>query len=461
MTVDQFLKPFPKLDRATLDQMMAELKVMVKDDAELLSQLGGEKKLSIIRFAHAPAGGVTIQGKFFKGGQFIPSEVLEEATAEEIAAVEGGEAEEEAEPKERDTKPSSIQQGESIKPGETVSGFYSAPHRSGNFTGTVGSISFDEAGGNFGRQPITLDGPLPGREAGERLFLTVDGRGRVVDKRFQEPKSLEDFTSEDFTPLNPEGKFTWDQFQDDQGKGSDWLLKEMDEGRFYWTEERKQLHTKIVESFFEGVTPVEKPAFHMMGGGPASGKSSVLKAGLIELPENQLTVDADEIKSKLPEYREMLEVKDKAAAGFAHEESSYLAKEIMARSLKEGLNTNLDGTGDGGYDGLKKKIRDARAAGMPVTANYMTIETETSWAISKKRFEATGRFVPEKILRNTHKKVSQILPQAMEDDLFDDVSLWDNNVKDEPVLVMRKKQGQPPEILDKAMWERFLAKADE
>jgi len=42
--------------------------------------------------AHAPKGGVTIGGKQFKGGQFIPAEVMAKATPEERAAVESGES---------------------------------------------------------------------------------------------------------------------------------------------------------------------------------------------------------------------------------------------------------------------------------------------------------------------------------------------------------------------------------
>lgn len=42
--------------------------------------------------AHAPAGGVTVAGKQFSGGQFIPSDVMEQATPEERARVEGGES---------------------------------------------------------------------------------------------------------------------------------------------------------------------------------------------------------------------------------------------------------------------------------------------------------------------------------------------------------------------------------
>lgn len=40
--------------------------------------------------AHAPAGGVSVAGKEFTGGQFIPSDVMAEATPEEREKVEGG-----------------------------------------------------------------------------------------------------------------------------------------------------------------------------------------------------------------------------------------------------------------------------------------------------------------------------------------------------------------------------------
>ena len=52
------------------------------------------RRLSLfVRLAqvHAPKGGVSIGGKQFKGGEFIPGEVLEKATKEEKAAIEGNE----------------------------------------------------------------------------------------------------------------------------------------------------------------------------------------------------------------------------------------------------------------------------------------------------------------------------------------------------------------------------------
>jgi hypothetical protein len=44
------------------------------------------------KVAHAPPGGATIQGKQFRGGQFIPAEVMAQASPQERAAIEGGDA---------------------------------------------------------------------------------------------------------------------------------------------------------------------------------------------------------------------------------------------------------------------------------------------------------------------------------------------------------------------------------
>jgi len=53
--------------------------------------VGGRRLSLFVRMAqvHAPAGGVSIGGKKFKGGEFIPGDVIEKATEEEKAKVEG------------------------------------------------------------------------------------------------------------------------------------------------------------------------------------------------------------------------------------------------------------------------------------------------------------------------------------------------------------------------------------
>lgn len=56
-----------------------------------LEYLDSQETAIRMAVARAPKGGISIAGKDFRGGQFIPSEVLAQATDEELAAVESGE----------------------------------------------------------------------------------------------------------------------------------------------------------------------------------------------------------------------------------------------------------------------------------------------------------------------------------------------------------------------------------
>jgi predicted ABC-type ATPase len=257
-------------------------------------------------------------------------------------------------------------------------------------------------------------------------------------------------------PLNPKG---YDTESLHMKPGSNTKGKSLDEIGKMYSPERQKLHAKIVDSFFEGKTPVDKPQSFMMGGGPASGKSTVVDQGFVKHPKNIVNVDSDAIKAQLPEYRAKIRASSKDGAAFAHEESSYLSKVVMAKSVKDKYNTNLDGTGDSGMDKLRKKVGQMRAAGAPVKADYMTMDTDLSWKIAEMRGGKTGRHVPETVVRNTHKTVSQVLPTAMKEGLFDKVTLWDNNVKGKPVKVA-SGAGKKMVIHDKKLWADFIKKGE-
>jgi len=71
-------------ERAARQEVLASLgEVLLKAVA------GGGLGTLLKAAAHAPAGGVTVQGKEYKGGEFIPAEVMEQATPEEKAKVAG------------------------------------------------------------------------------------------------------------------------------------------------------------------------------------------------------------------------------------------------------------------------------------------------------------------------------------------------------------------------------------
>ena len=222
------------------------------------------------------------------------------------------------------------------------------------------------------------------------------------------------------------------------------------------TPERKSLHDKLVRGARSGVQASESPEFVLMGGGPASGKSTVVSQGLIHLPSDHVLIDSDQFKAKLPEYQEMTAAKDPRAAMFAHEESSHLAKRTMRESFGAKQNVVLDGTGNASLAGVEAKAAQAHAAGYKVRGEYVTCDTETAVARNAERGQRTGRMVPETFVRDTHRNISRIFPQAVQKGVFDEANLWDTNGA-APVLVASAK-GNALTIHSLPHWNNFLAK---
>lgn len=131
------------------------------------------------------------------------------------------------------------------------------------------------------------------------------------------------------------------------------------------TPEREAVHKKIIDDILAGKEPVKGQAtMTMLGGGPASGKSSVMSADTSN-DKHAITVDPDYIKTKLPGYKE-LSKKSSDAANIFHEESSALAKRLASVAYNENFNVIYDGTGDGSNNSVRKKIKVARERGYAV-----------------------------------------------------------------------------------------------
>lgn len=224
---------------------------------------------------------------------------------------------------------------------------------------------------------------------------------------------------------------------------------------------REKLHKGIVDDCFRNSMKAEgQPVFTVMGGGSAAGKSTMLNAGAVKLTKDTVMVDSDAIKKLLPDYDELLRGgKDNIAAFYVHEESSALAKRIMSVGQKNGYNVTLDGTGDGSVSSLMKKIEGAKAAGCRVEGVYATVPTDVALARSAARAEKTGRVVPNDVIRQTHKKVSQVLPECAE--YFDDVKLYDTT--DGAILIATGGGGKPltPVKGQEKRFKSFLEKANE
>jgi len=224
-----------------------------------------------------------------------------------------------------------------------------------------------------------------------------------------------------------------------------------------WDPERAKLHQEIIDSFFEGKTPVENPEVYIVGGGMGAGKTTVLKSGQVDLPENMVWADGDAIKFMLPEMKEALEKGDPNGAGLVHEESSYLSKKIAYLASKGKYNLIMDGTGNNTLANLTKKVNSMREGGQVVNAIYVTLDTDEAWRRALQRAERTGRYVPKAALFESHRMVSKVFPEAVFSGLFDSFKLFDNNTPGKPRIIA-EGEGTNLRIKDKSAWDLFLEK---
>ena len=237
------------------------------------------------------------------------------------------------------------------------------------------------------------------------------------------------------------------------GSASPHIVKDAN-GNYMFTPERQALHDKIVADAVDGKPSVENPTFTVMGGGPAAGKSSLIRDGGVKVPEGSVEVNADICKEQLPEWK----TAGDGRAGFTHEESSYLAKRTQAAAFERSQNVLLDGTGDTSAASMTKKIDTARAAGYTIEANYVTLPTDLAIKNARARGDATGRYVPDEVVRVTHVGVSQTFPAVAHK--FDKVSLYDTSEQGKPRLILSGVKGNI-DVIDQKAYNDFLAKGKE
>ncbi|MEN9261614.1 MAG: zeta toxin family protein, partial [Thermostichus sp. HHBFW_bins_43] len=127
---------------------------------------------------------------------------------------------------------------------------------------------------------------------------------------------------------------------------------------------RQVAHDAIVRHFVDKTphpAPGEQKRAIFMVGGPAAGKSSMLRERFSDEEMGRyVVVNPDEVKNMLPEYRRGIRQRYWPAANNAHEESGYLSKRIFDAASSAGKHILIDGTGSkpAKYERQMKKLRD-------------------------------------------------------------------------------------------------------
>jgi predicted ABC-type ATPase len=225
------------------------------------------------------------------------------------------------------------------------------------------------------------------------------------------------------------------------------------DGSITFSPERQKLHDQIVNDTLAGHERSDNPTYTVLGGGPASGKSTMVKAGAVEGIDKSVTIDPDQMKARLPEYQEGVKNGDVGAASYVHEESSYLAYRVQQAAFERGVNVTLDGCGDSSPAKMLGKVNAAKAAGYRVHAAYATVPTDVAIERATARAQKTGRWISPTVISQTHSSVSDVFPDIMNH--FDDVKLF--NTEGSPKLILSGGSGHTT-IHDQGEWERFMGK---
>lgn len=219
--------------------------------------------------------------------------------------------------------------------------------------------------------------------------------------------------------------------------------------------ERQALHDKIAMDHLAGIVPPSgrKPVYIFLGGGAASGKSTLVDSGRIadfpttrkpdgSSPADAVLIDSDAIKQMLPDYASH-------DAAYTHNESYMIALRIAELAMERGLDIVMDGTG---ITDMEKKIDRAKKAGYTVRGVYVTSKLDTA---RKRAAARAGRSVPDHIVSRSHAVASQIVPRIASN--FDSFELWD--AEGSPVQVASSTAGGRMIVSDAALYSEFLKKA--
>jgi predicted ABC-type ATPase len=160
-----------------------------------------------------------------------------------------------------------------------------------------------------------------------------------------------------------------------------------------YTREREGLHKKIIDKFKKDVVCIEKgrPIAVLMGGSPASGKSTFLKKYRPYLLSDSLfKVDADEIRAELPEYKGW-------NASQTHEETGDIVDTLIS-DRNVGIPCKFDFVFDGTMSSVRRYkilINNLRKEGYDIFIVFMgNIPKEEIKERALERYKKSGRFVP-------------------------------------------------------------------
>lgn len=228
-----------------------------------------------------------------------------------------------------------------------------------------------------------------------------------------------------------------------------------------YTPERKALHKKILSDLLKSAGETNKngkPVVVILGGGTASGKSSIRGAISSDVFKRDgqdmgfATVDSDDIKREFPETQKMIDAGLTDWAARTHDESSDITLAGIEMLTKAQKNFVYDGTMKNA-DKYANIIDKFRKAGYDVHIYVADAPIDVAVDRAEKRGHGKEkRFVDIDVILDSHTNIPNSFERLK--DKADSYFLYDTNSGDTPKMVASKG------YLDQEMYGRFLMKAD-
>lgn len=229
-----------------------------------------------------------------------------------------------------------------------------------------------------------------------------------------------------------------------------------------WDKDREAWHRNFVENYLNNKHPMDvPPEATIMGGGTAVGKTT-LSRKIVGDNSNIVRVDADEIKLAIPEYAGLKESNPEQAASLVHEESSYLAKSILAEGAARGLNLTYDATSSG--EGAVRMVQKLASEGYNVHVLFADVPIEVARQRAASRSEdpaniaGFGRVINDDLMTNSHAMSAKNflrlkdMPEANSAHLFDTTGRT-------PGMVYGRSGKSNGIVYDDAKWGTYMKKA--
>lgn len=215
-------------------------------------------------------------------------------------------------------------------------------------------------------------------------------------------------------------------------------------GKINVTDERFfDVYVKVATAMSDAVkTPNSnrgKKRFIIIGGAPGSGKSTLRKNGDYGIPKSDVAVhvDADEIKTIIPEAVAAHAAGDVEWASIAHEESRVISEMAQTVAIQRGLDVVYDSTGqfNRGFDTLKR----ARAGGYDIIAHYVVAPEATLRERIAMRQLSDPRVLPPHIVSATMSINKNTIPLVAGS--ADEFSLWESTSAQRNLLAVKTSGG--------------------